>query len=162
MACDGAPACPPSLSHRSLLATLAARPLWASLALPFFFLAYGLAAAGGVVLLTAARAEAAGVRAFLIAATALALLFGAAYVLSTPTLTRALPPTDSLAGGWLGPAFWLLGIGAGLIVPLLLEAGGLASRTLRPLVDRLAPWLILGGGLALRQALVYAGQLYPR
>ncbi|MFN8570338.1 MAG: NrfD/PsrC family molybdoenzyme membrane anchor subunit [Kouleothrix sp.] len=146
----------------ALLATLAARPLWANLSLPFFFLAYGLAAACGVVLLTTTRAEADRARTLLSAATALALICGGVYVLTTPALTHALPPSTPFAGGWLGPTFWLLGIGAGLVVPILLEAGALVTRTLRPLVDRLTPWLILGGGLALRQAIVYAGQLYPR
>lgn len=146
----------------TLLATLAARPLWANIALPFFFLAYGLAAAGGVVLLTSARPQADGARLTVTVATALALGFGAAYVLTTPALVAALPPTAPFGGGWMGPTFWLLGIGMGLVAPLALEVGSLALRMLRPLTDRLAPWLILGGGLALRQALVYAGQAYGR
>lgn len=146
----------------ALLATLSARPLWASVALPFFFLTYGLAAAGGVVLLTSARTQADVARRGLTVATALALAVGAAYVLTTPSLLAALPPSDLLGSGWFGPAFWLAGFGLGLVIPLALELGALALRALRPLADRLTPWLILGGGLALRQALVYAGQVYGR
>jgi len=146
----------------ALLATLAARPLWSSVALPFFFLAYGLAAAGGVVLLTSARTQADVARRGLTVATALALAFGAAYVLTTPALLAALPPSAPFAGGWFGPAFWVFGFGLGLVVPFIMELGALGLRTIRPLVDRLTPWLILGGGLALRQALVYAGQVYGR
>ncbi|MGE3271391.1 MAG: NrfD/PsrC family molybdoenzyme membrane anchor subunit [Chloroflexota bacterium] len=146
----------------ALLAMLAARPLWANGALPFFFLAYGLAAAGSVLVLTSGRTQMDAARLALTAATFLALFFGAAYVLTTPALLAALPPTAPFAGGWFGPTFWGLGIGMGLVVPLGLEIGAMITRTLRPLVDRLTPWLILGGGLALRQALIYAGQAYAR
>jgi formate-dependent nitrite reductase membrane component NrfD len=59
-------------------------------------------------------------------------------------------------GGEYTAVFWALVVFAGLLVPLLVEAVE-ARKHLRP--TRVAPVLVLCGGLALRWVLVSAGQL---
>lgn len=66
-----------------------------------------------------------------------------------------------LVAGPLAPAFWLLLIGAGLIVPLVLEIlqarqHGRTQKTNRSFA-LLAPILVLVGGCALRFLVLYAG-----
>jgi formate-dependent nitrite reductase membrane component NrfD len=136
----------------SVLAVVGARPAWSSLLLPIFFLGYGLAAAAGVLVLARPRPDAEAVRRTEVLYVALALAAGAAYIYNT-SLVWSLG-----ALGGPGAALWTVGLGAGLALPLVLAVGASAWRGLRPLADRATPWLILLGGLVLRQALVAASQ----
>jgi formate-dependent nitrite reductase membrane component NrfD len=66
-----------------------------------------------------------------------------------------MPPSPEQ---WVGPVFWYIAIGLGLAIPIVLEFAALA-RGLAVLHARIAPWLILAGGLAARQAIVFGGQM---
>jgi formate-dependent nitrite reductase membrane component NrfD len=134
-----------------LLATLTAQPAWSRLILPPFFLGYGLAAAAGILVLARPQRDAEAVRRTEVLYVGIALGLGAAYILGTPAFWGA-----DLA--WPGVVLWCLGLGAGLALPLALALGASAWHRLRPLADRATPWLILVGGLFVRQALWYAAQ----
>ena len=136
----------------SVLAVGAARPAWSSMLLPVFFLGYGLAAAAGALVLARPDPDADAVRRTEVLYVALALACGAAYIFSTPVAWSV--------GGLGGPGvvLWSVGLGVGLALPLVLAVGASTWRRLRPLADRATPWLILLGGLVMRQALVAASQ----
>ena len=141
-----------------LLSTLGARPLWDSAALGPLFLVSGLSTAAAFVHLIArdrheremlARAD----NAFLIAELALiGLLF-----IGLATATRVhIVAARLFFGGPYTAAFWLLVVGAGILVPLIFQLLAVNHRTRHTAV---APLAVILGGLLLRSVMVSAGQL---
>ncbi len=142
-----------------LLGTLAARAAWNSLLLAPLFLVSGLSTGAALFMLLPVSDDehhrlrrwdlmAIGVEALLLAMFFVALAGGGG---QTGRDAAAL-----FFGGPFTAVFWALVVAVGLLVPALLEV--LESRLgLRP--ARLAPVLILIGGLSLRWILVLAGQV---
>jgi len=143
-----------------LLGTLAARAQWSQAVLGPLFLVSGVSTGAAALLLT--RLDAAERHKLVrwdIAAVVIELaLLGALLLgyLSSGAAGRAA--AHELLGGDYTPAFWSLVVITGLLVPLSLEL--LELRRKLPL-SRLAPAMILIGGLALRSVLVAAGQDAP-
>jgi formate-dependent nitrite reductase membrane component NrfD len=141
-----------------LLGTLAARPAWNSVLLAPLFLASGLSTGAAFMMLLPLReTEHEQLRRWDVWAIGAELLLLGFFLLglgvsggATGAAAMAL-----FAGGKFTAAFWSLVVGAGLLVPLVLEI--LESRRgLRPTF--MAPALILVGGLSLRWIIVLAGQ----
>lgn len=141
-----------------LLSTLGARPLWDSAALGPLFLVSGLSTAAAFVHLISrdrheremlARAD----NAFLIAELALiGMLF-----IGLATATRVhIVAARLFFGGPYTAAFWLLVVGAGILVPLIFQLLAVSHRTRHTAV---APLAVILGGLLLRFVIVSAGQL---
>ncbi len=89
---------------------------------------------------------------FLTIELALLVLFLIGHVTSTDVHQQA---AGLLLGGPYTAVFWVLVIGAGIVIPLILQTLELTNRirhTLAPSV------LVIFGGIALRFILVYAGQ----
>ena len=120
--------------------------------LPLFLLGYGLACAPGLLVLTQPRRREDVVRPTEVAYVLIALVLGAAYVFSTPAAWRPL------SAGWPGIVFWGIGVGVRLVVPLGPALGAWTWKRFRPVADRLTPWLILLGAVAIRQTLLYAAK----
>ena len=106
----------------------------------------------GVLVLARPGRDADAVRRTEVLYVGIALTLGTAYVLSAPAIRSAI------TAGWFGVALWALGLGIGLALPFVLALGAATWRGLRPIADRATPWLILLGGLVLRQALMQAAQ----
>ncbi len=168
-----------------LLGTLGARPLWNSSLLGLLFLFSGLSTAAallhGILVLTLPDEERPDFADFLLSTLArwsgsrpldltvgpalaradnsfltieltLLGLFLTGLVTSTEAQQRA---AGLLLGGPYAPAFWVLVIGMGITLPLLLQFLELRHKIRHTLVPAV---LVLGGGLALRFVLVFAGQ----
>ena len=168
-----------------LLGTMGARPLWNSSLLGPLFLFSGLSTAAallhGILILTMPDDERPAFADFLISSLqnlvqarpldpkvapvlagadnsfltielALLALFLIGHVTSTDVHQQA---AGLLLGGPYTAVFWVFVIGAGIIIPLILQTLELTNRirhTLAPSV------LVIFGGIALRFILVYAGQ----
>ncbi len=146
-----------------LLSSLGARPLWSSALLGPLFLVSGLSAGAAFAHLTAkdpkeseglARAD----NAFLIAELALIALFLIGLMSAGEAQAQA---AGLLLGGPFTAAFWTLVVGVGIVTPLVIQTLVLTHRIVH---TRVAPLLVLLGGLALRFVVVYAGQYshWPR
>lgn len=146
-----------------LLSSLGARPLWSSALLGPLFLVSGLSASAAFAHLVAgdpaesdtlARAD----NGFLAAELTLIalLLIGLSSAGEAQAQAAAL-----LLGGPFTAVFWTLVVLAGILVPLLLQSLAAVHRIAH---TRVAPALVLIGGLALRFVIVYAGQAshWPR
>ena len=140
-----------------LLSTLGARALWSSSLLGPLFLVSGLSTGAAFLLLFGLDEEERRLvtgwdRAAIAVEAALLVLF-------LVGLSTSGAPGHAAAGLLLGgpftAQFWSLVVIAGLAVPLLLET--LESRVHLG-ATRVAPALVLAGGLALRWILVAAGQ----
>jgi formate-dependent nitrite reductase membrane component NrfD len=146
-----------------LLSSLGARPLWSSALLGPIFLVSGLSASAAFGHMMArdreeseslARAD----NAFL--ATELALI--ALFLIGLSSAGEAQAQAAGLLlGGPFTAVFWVLVVGAGILVPLLIQSLAVGHRIVHTPV---APVLVLLGGLALRFVVVYAGQFshWPR
>jgi formate-dependent nitrite reductase membrane component NrfD len=140
-----------------LLSALGARPLWNSALLGPLFLASGLSAAAALVHLIAPLADerellAKADNGFLVAELALVALF----LVGLATATRAhMEAVALLLGGPFTAVFWVLVVGLGMVVPLVVQLLAVNHRIRHTPV---APLLVLAGGLALRFVIVYAGQ----
>lgn len=140
-----------------LLGTLSARPLWNSAVLGPLFLVSGLSTAAAVVhAISRSREERATIaRAdtmFLVAELVILVLFVIGLA------TGAQPQREAAAlvlGGSYTAVFWVLVVGLGLVVPLILQALALAHRIAH---SPAAPVLVIIGGLILRFVIVSAGQ----
>lgn len=140
-----------------LLGTLSARPLWNSAVLGPLFLVSGLSTAAAVVhaisrsheeRATIARAD----TMFLVAELVILVLFVIGLA------TGAQPQREAAAlvlGGSYTAVFWVLVVGLGLVVPLILQSLALAHRIAH---SPAAPVLVIIGGLILRFVIVSAGQ----
>jgi protein NrfD len=140
-----------------LLSTLGARALWSSSLLGPLFLVSGVSTGAAFLLLFGLDADERRLvtrwdRAAIAVEAALLVLF----LVGLSTSGAAGHAAAGLVlGGPYTAEFWSLVVIAGLAVPLLLET--LESR-LHLGVSRVAPALVLAGGLALRWILVAAGQ----
>ncbi|UCF67610.1 MAG: polysulfide reductase NrfD [Acidobacteriota bacterium] len=140
-----------------LLSALGARPLWNSALLGPLFLVSGLSTAAAFVHIIApdpldkrllARAD----NVFLASELMLIVLLIAGLL----TATRAhIDAAAMLLGGAYGAAFWVLVVGLGIVVPLVIQTLAVSQRIRH---TQVAPVLVLAGGLALRFVIVYAGQ----
>lgn len=141
-----------------LLSAFSARPFWNSGVLGPLFLVSGLSTAAALVALLAKRHS----EKVLFTRIDLALILGelalvALFVINLATGNAPqLDALGSITGGPYTFVFWVLFVGIGLLVPLLLEVleiRGVASR-----VAVIAPVLVLIGGYALRQVVLDIGQ----
>jgi formate-dependent nitrite reductase membrane component NrfD len=79
------------------------------------------------------------------------------FLISLATGTgKHIEALQSITGGPYTMVFWVLFVGIGLVIPLLLEM--LEMRGLLRSVALLAPVLVLIGGYALRQVMIDVGQ----
>jgi protein NrfD len=140
-----------------LLSAFGARPLWNSSILGLIFLTSGLSSAAAFIHLTTkdpyervllARAD----NRFLAIELALLLLFIIGLISSTDVHMQA---ATILLSGPFAPAFWVLVIGLGIVLPL-----GLQSLAVRHRIPHtpIAPIMVVLGGLVLRFVMVAAGQ----
>lgn len=141
-----------------LLNTIAARPLWNSSVLPFLFLASGMAS--GLAFLTlfinAEKIKKLAPVALAVGGIEIALVLS--YLLTLLTGTEGAQRAATLLfEGSYAVNFWVLVVGVGLLVPLLIEAVETRLRHVPVAIGRLAPLLVLVGGVALRFVIVYAG-----
>jgi len=140
-----------------LLSALGARPLWSSALLGPLFLLSGLSAGAAFAHMTArdrteseslARAD----NAFLAAELGVIALFLIGLAGASEAQARA---AELLLGGPYTAVFWTLVVGLGIVVPLFIQTLAVRHRIAH---TRVAPVLVLLGGLALRFVIVYAGQ----
>ena len=141
-----------------LLSALGARPLWSSGLLGPIFLVSGLSTAAALVHLIgrdpaerelAARADI-GV---LVTEVVLILLFLIGLVNASSTHREA---ASLLLGGHYTSVFWVLVVGLGLLVPIVVQSLAVTHRIRHTPV---APLLVLAGGLVFRFVMVSAGQV---
>lgn len=140
-----------------LLSALAARPLWNSAILGILFLLSGLSSAAAFTHLVARHAEervllARSDNVFLAIELFVLALFLAGLLSSTGAHIQA---AQLLLGGAFTAVFWVLVVGLGIVVPLLVQSLAVGRRIAHTAI---APLLVLIGGLALRFVIVYAGQ----
>lgn len=140
-----------------LLSALAARPLWNSALLGPLFLLSGLSSAAAFVHLMArdrierellARAD----NVFLAAELAVLLLY---FIGITQAADAQREAARLLLGGPYSAVFWVVVVGLGLVIPLVVQSLAVSHRVAH---TPAAPLLVLFGGLALRFVIVSAGQ----
>ena len=141
-----------------LLSAFGARPFWNSGTLGLLFLVSGMSTAAAlVVLLARQRSER-----DLFTRIDLVLIFAeiALVVLSLISLASGsgqhIDALQSVMGGSYTLPFWVLFVGIGLLIPMvieLLEISGVSKS-----LAMLAPVLVIVGGYALRQVVIDAGQ----
>jgi len=140
-----------------LLSSLGARPLWSSAALGPLFLVSGLSTGAAFAHLIARNADeqASLLRADTVFLAVELALIGLVLVgLLTASAVHA-NAAALLLGGPYTAVFWVLVVGLGILLPLLLQALMVAHRIPHTVI---APLLVIGGGLALRFVIVSAGQ----
>ena len=140
-----------------LLSSFGARPLWNSAMLWMLFLVSGLSAAAAFVhLITTDEYErellAKADNVFL----TLELFVFGGFITGLLTSSRVhKEAVHLLLDGPFAPAFWVLVIGMGILLPLGIQLLAVNHKVKHTAV---APLLVLAGGLALRFVIVYAGQ----
>jgi formate-dependent nitrite reductase membrane component NrfD len=140
-----------------LLSTLGARPAWNSALLGPLFLASGLSSAAALVHLLARRRDE---RETLARADShflkVELVLLALFLIGLASSSRAHASAAALfLGGPFTATFWAGVVGAGILVPLVIQTLAVPHRVKHTLV---APLLVIAGGLLLRIVLVSAGQ----
>lgn len=140
-----------------LLSAMVARPFWNSAILGPLFLASGLSSAAAFTHLVARRSDervllAKADNVFLLIELFLVGLFLIGLLGSSDGHARA---ARLVLGGPFTASFWILVVGLGLVVPLILQALAVTRRIRH---TPIAPLLVLAGGLALRFVFVLAGQ----
>jgi formate-dependent nitrite reductase membrane component NrfD len=140
-----------------LLSSLGARPLWASAVLGPLFLVSGLSAGAAFAhLIGPDHDEQVQLirfdNLFLIAELGLIALFLIGHLTAGAVHAQA---AQLLLGGPYTAVFWVLVVGLGILLPLVIQALMVAERIPHTLI---APLLVLLGGLALRFVIVFAGQ----
>ena len=140
-----------------LLSSFGARPLWNSAMLWMLFLVSGLSAAAAFVhLITTDEYEremlAKADNAFL----TLELFVFGGFLTGLLTSSRVhIEAARLLIDGPYAPVFWVLVIGMGIVLPLILQLLAVNHKVKHTAVG---PLLVLAGGLTLRFVIVYAGQ----
>ena len=140
-----------------LLSALGARPLWSSALLGPLFLLSGLSSAaafthlvardlGERVLLAKADNVFLGIELFVVALFLIGLLSSSQAHIEAARL---------LLGGPYTAVFWVFVVLLGIVIPLGIQMLAVTHRIQHTPV---APLMVLGGGLALRFVIVYAGQ----
>jgi formate-dependent nitrite reductase membrane component NrfD len=146
-----------------LLSSLGARPFWSSALLGPLFLVSGLSSAAAL-----GHALARDRHESTLLASADNLLLTVEMTLIVLFLTALLSASQAHAdaarlvlGGPFTAVFWVIVVGLGIIVPLVIQSLAAAHRIRHTL---LGPLFVLGGGLALRFVIVFAGQYshWPR
>ena len=141
-----------------LLSAFGARPFWNSGVLGPLFLVSGLSTAAALVALIAMRRSEKELFTridliLIMAEIALVALFLINLATGSGQQIEAL---QSVTGGPYTLIFWVLFVGIGLLIPLLLEL--LEIRGIGKSLAMLAPVLVLLGGYVLRQVMLDAGQ----
>jgi len=141
-----------------LLSAFSARPFWNSGVLGPLFLVSGLSTAAALVALAARKhSEKVLFTKIDLALIAAELVLVALFVINLATGTEQhLQALDSIMSGPYTVVFWVLFVGVGLLVPLLLEF--LEIRGVARRVAIIAPVLVLLGGYVLRQVMIDIGQ----
>lgn len=141
-----------------LLSTIPARPLWNSSVLAPLFLASGLASGGALLFLFTGPREQSRLLPSMLLIGGVEVLLLLAYVLNFVFGNGAVQAAgDLLYTGNYAIGFWGLFVGAGLLLPLLIESWELSRRHFSPVIARLTPLLVLVGGLVMRFVIVFAG-----
>jgi formate-dependent nitrite reductase membrane component NrfD len=140
-----------------LLSALGARPLWNSALLGPLFLVSGLSSAAAFTHLVARHAEervllAKSDNVFLVIELLLVGLFLVGLLSSSSAHAQA---AALVLGGSFTAVFWVLVVGFGILVPLVIQVLATSHRIAH---TPLAPIFVLAGGLALRFVVVIAGQ----
>jgi len=140
-----------------LLSSFGARPLWNSAMLWMLFLVSGLSAAAAFVhLITTDTYErellAKADNAFL----TLELFVFGGFLTGLLTSSRVhIEAARLLIDGPYAPVFWVLVIGMGIVLPLIIQLLAVNHKVKH---TPIGPLLVLAGGLTLRFVIVYAGQ----
>ena len=141
-----------------LLSAFSARPFWNSGVLGPLFLVSGMSTAAAFVALVARQHSEKVLFTridLLLIAAELALV--ALFIINLASGTeQQLAALDSIMGGPHAAVFWVLFVGIGLLVPLLLEL--LEIRGFARRVAIIAPVFVLLGGYVLRQVMIDIGQ----
>jgi formate-dependent nitrite reductase membrane component NrfD len=141
-----------------LLSALGARPLWSSALLGPLFLVSGVSTAAALVDLVAKDdAERGLVSRADIGFMITELLFIVLFLIGLMNTSKVHQEAASLLlGGPFTAVFWVLVVGLGLLVPIVIQTLA-ATHKIRHTV--VAPVLVLVGGLVFRVVMVSAGQL---
>ena len=141
-----------------LLSAFGSRPFWNSAMLGPLFLVSGLSSAVAMVILLSKEHKEKSLFtkvdiALLLTEGVFILLFLIGLATSSAQYKAALA---LITGGALTPSFWIFIVMFGLLIPALLELLELKGRNINP---KLAPVLVIAGGLFLRFIIVEAGQM---
>jgi formate-dependent nitrite reductase membrane component NrfD len=141
-----------------LLSAFSARPFWNSGVLGPLFLVSGLSTAAALVALVARQhSEKVLFTRIDLVLIAAELALVALFIINLASGTeQQLVALDSIMSGPYTFVFWVLFVGVGLLVPLLLEL--LEIRGIARRVAIIAPVLVLLGGYVLRQVMIDIGQ----
>lgn len=141
-----------------LLSAFGARPFWNSGALGLLFLVSGMSTAAALVVLMARQRSEKELFTVIDLGLIVAEIALVALVLISLASGSAqhLEALQSIMGGSFTLSFWVLFVGIGLLIPLLLEI--LEISGISKSLAVLAPVLVLVGGYALRQVVLDAGQ----
>ena len=141
-----------------LLSSLGARPFWNSAILGPLFLVSGLSSAAAFTHLVArdpdeSRAFAFADNVFLAIELAVIGLFVIGLLSASEAHVQA---ARLVLDGPFAAVFWVLVVGLGIIVPLVIQSLAVSHRIAH---TPIAPLLVMAGGVALRFVFVYAGQV---
>jgi formate-dependent nitrite reductase membrane component NrfD len=141
-----------------LLSALGARPFWSSAILGPLFLVSGLSSAAAFTHLIARHVEerellARSDNVFLV----IELLVLGLFLVGLLTSSQAQVAAARLVlGGAFTAVFWVLVVGVGIVIPLIIQVLAVSHRIQH---TPLGPLLVMAGGLALRFVVVAAGQV---
>jgi protein NrfD len=141
-----------------LLSALGARPFWSSAILGPLFLVSGLSSAAAFTHLVARHAEerellAKSDNVFLV----IELLVLGLFLVGLLSSSQAQAAAARLVlGGAFTAVFWVLVVGVGIVIPLIIQVLAVSHRIPH---TPLGPLLVMAGGLALRFVVVAAGQV---
>jgi formate-dependent nitrite reductase membrane component NrfD len=141
-----------------LLSAFSARPFWNNGVLGMLFLISGMSTAAALVVLIARQhaEKALFTRIDLVLILAEIGLVALALISLASGSAQHLEALESIMGGPYTIPFWVLFVGIGLLIPLLLET--LEISGISKSLAILAPVLVLVGGYALRQVVLDVGQ----
>ena len=141
-----------------LLSAFSARPFWNNGVLGMLFLISGMSTAAALVVLLARQHSEKELftRIDLVLILAEIGLVALALISLASGSAQHLEALESVMGGSYTIPFWVLFVGIGLLIPLLLET--LEILGVNKSLAMLAPVLVLVGGYALRQVVMDAGQ----
>jgi formate-dependent nitrite reductase membrane component NrfD len=141
-----------------LLSAFGARPFWNSGVLGLLFLVSGMSTAAALVVLLARQRSEKDLftRIDLVLIMAEIALVALSLISLASGSGQHIDALQSVMGGSYTLAFWVLFVGIGLLIPMLLEI--LEISGISKSMAMLAPVLVLIGGYALRQVVMDAGQ----
>ena len=141
-----------------LLSAFSARPFWNSGVLGLLFLVSGMSTAAALVILLARQSS----EKHLFTRIDLGIILAEIALVALTLISLAsgsgqhIEALQSVMGGSYTFSFWVLFVGIGLLIPMLLEI--LEISGINKSLAMLAPVLVLVGGYALRQVVMDAGQ----